>query len=63
MELTNEVYGFEVFNLLPWAAEEDTQAFAAAGKSGAMVIPREAIELRTARVRTMFTTTQRGREK
>jgi len=58
MELTNEVYGYEVFNLLPWH-DVDTQAFAAAGKSGAMVIPQYALELRTARVRT----TRRGRDK
>jgi len=41
-ELTNEVYGKEVFNLQPWRQNQRTQAFAAAGNNGAMGISSSA---------------------
>ena len=50
-ELTNEVYGYEVVNLHAWEKGE-TNAFAAPGRSGAMVIPQDVLELRSARVKT-----------
>ena len=34
-------------------AEGETNAFAAPGRSGAMVIPQDVLELRAARVKTM----------
>ena len=53
-ELTNEVYGYEVVDLHAWEkAEGETNAFAAPGRSGAMVIPQDVLELRAARVKTM----------
>ena len=51
-ELTNEVYGYEVVDLHAWEKGE-TNAFAAPGRSGAMVIPQDVLELRAARVKTM----------
>ena len=52
-EFTNEVYGYEVVNLHAWEqAEGETNAFAAPGRSGAMVIPQGVLELRAARVKT-----------
>ena len=52
-ELTNEVYGYEVVDLHAWEkAEGETNAFAAPGRSGAMVIPQDVLELRAARVKT-----------
>ena len=37
-----------------WETEEgETNAFAAPGRSGAMVIPQDVLELRAARVKTM----------
>ena len=52
-EFTNEVYGYEVVDLHAWeAAEGETSAFAAPGRSGAMVIPQDVLELRAARVKT-----------
>ena len=50
-ELTNEVYGYEVVDLHAWEKGE-TNAFAAPGRSGAMVIPQDVLELRAARVKT-----------
>ena len=50
-ELTNEVYGYEVVDLHAWEKGE-TNAFAAPGRSGAMVIPQDVLELRSARVKT-----------
>ena len=51
---TNEVYGYEVVDLHAWEkAEGETNAFAAPGRSGAMVIPQDVLELRAARVKTM----------
>ena len=53
-ELTNEVYGYEVVDLHAWERDEgETNAFAAPGRSGAMVIPQDVLELRAARVKTM----------
>ena len=53
-ELTNEVYGYEVVDLHAWeTAEGETNAFAAPGRSGAMVIPQDVLALRAARVKTM----------
>ena len=53
-ELTNEVYGYEVVDLHAWEKDEgETNAFAAPGRSGAMVIPQDVLELRAARVKTM----------
>ena len=53
-ELTNEVYGYEVVDLHAWEkAEGETNAFAAPGRSGAMVIPQDELELRAARVMAM----------
>ena len=50
---TNEVYGYEVVDLHAWEkAEGETNAFAAPGRSGAMVIPQDVLELRSARVKT-----------
>ena len=41
-------------NLHAWEqAEGETNAFAAPGRSGAMVIPQDVLELRAARVKTM----------
>ena len=52
-EFTNEVYGYEVGDLHAWEkAEGETNAFAAPGRSGAMVIPQDVLELRAARVKT-----------
>ena len=52
-ELTNEVYGYEVVDLHAWEqAEGETNAFAAPGRSGAMVIPQDVLALRAARVKT-----------
>jgi len=43
----------EVVNLHAWEqAEGETNAFAAPGRSGAMVIPQDVLELRAARVKT-----------
>ena len=50
-ELTNEAYGYEVVDLHAWEKGE-TNAFAAPGRSGAMVIPQDVLELRAARVKT-----------
>ena len=51
--ITNEVYGYEVVDLHAWEkAEGETNAFAAPGRSGAMVIPQDVLELRAARVKT-----------
>ena len=50
-EFTNEVYGYEVVDLHAWEKGE-TNAFAAPGRSGAMVIPQDVLELRAARVKT-----------
>ena len=53
-EFTNEVYGYEVVDLHAWEkAEGETNAFAAPGRSGAMVIPQDVLELRAARVKTL----------
>ena len=53
-EFTNEVYGYEVVDLHAWETDEgETNAFAAPGRSGAMVIPQDVLELRAARVKTM----------
>ena len=52
--VTNEVYGYEVVDLHAWEkAEGETNAFAAPGRSGAMVIPQDVLELRAARVKTL----------
>ena len=48
---TDEVYGYEVVDLHAWEKGE-TNAFAAPGRSGAMVIPQDVLELRSARVKT-----------
>ena len=48
LELTNEVYGREVFDLLPWNEHSSESAFAAAGRSDALV--NKALALRTAPV-------------
>ena len=48
---TDEVYGYEVVDLHAWEKGE-TNAFAAPGRSGAMVIPQDVLELRAARVKT-----------
>ena len=46
-------YGYEVVDLHAWEkAEGGTNAFAAPGRSGAMVIPQDVLELRAARVKT-----------
>ena len=46
-------YGYEVVDLHAWEqAEGETNAFAAPGRSGAMVIPQDVLELRAARVKT-----------
>ena len=46
-------YGYEVVDLHAWeTAEGETNAFAAPGRSGAMVIPQDVLELRAARVKT-----------
>ena len=42
------------------AAEGETNAFAAPGRSGAMVIPQDVLELRAARVKTVRQRSQRG---
>ena len=48
-----QVYGYEVVDLHAWEkAEGETNAFAAPGRSGAMVIPQDVLELRAARVKT-----------
>ena len=44
-------YGYEVVDLHAWEKGE-TNAFAAPGRSGAMVIPQDVLELRAARVKT-----------
>ena len=44
----------EVVDLHAWETDEgETNAFAAPGRSGAMVIPQDVLELRAARVKTM----------
>ena len=44
---------YEVVDLHAWEkAEGETNAFAAPGRSGAMVIPQDVLELRAARVKT-----------
>ena len=49
-----QVYGYEVVDLHAWEADEgETNAFAAPGRSGAMVIPQDVLALRAARVKTM----------
>ena len=49
-----QVYGYEVVDLHAWEKDEgETNAFAAPGRSGAMVIPQDVLELRAARVKTM----------
>ena len=49
-----QVYGYEVVDLHAWeTAEGETNAFAAPGRSGAMVIPQDVLDLRAARVKTM----------
>ena len=49
-----QVYGYEVVDLHAWETDEgETNAFAAPGRSGAMVIPQGVLELRAARVKTM----------
>ena len=58
-EFTNEVYGYEVVDLHAWEkAEGETNAFAAPGRSGAMVIPQDVLELRAARVKTQKRSTR-----
>mmetsp|Transcript_9786 Transcript_9786/g.29276 ORF Transcript_9786/g.29276 Transcript_9786/m.29276 type:complete len:159 (+) Transcript_9786:1-477(+) len=49
LELTNEVYGREVFDLLPWDAHASESAFAAAGRTS--VLENKALALRTAPVK------------
>ena len=49
-----QVYGYEVVDLHAWETDEgETNAFAAPGRSGAMVIPQDVLEPRAARVKTM----------
>ena len=49
-----QVYGYEVVDLHAWETDEgETNAFAAPGRSGAMVIPQDVLELRAARVKTI----------
>ena len=63
-ELTNEVYGYEVVDLHAWEqAEGETNAFAAPGRSGAMVIPQDVLELRAARVKTQKERSTRAADK
>ena len=52
-DIAVKVYGYEVVDLHAWEkAEGETNAFAAPGRSGAMVIPQDVLELRSARVKT-----------
>ena len=47
-------HGYEVVDLHAWETDEgETNAFAAPGRSGAMVIPQDVLDLRAARVKTM----------